>query len=299
MHNNWPVPQNLFPTSYSRFFPYLKSIGFEQDNSRQLVTSYSSWKYKLLSLSNPMEELFLSFSNNSINYVVAKGISLGGTVYPSLFARPFNDLDIFIYPDETAKAMNILFSLGYNLSHHKVKSSIHHTFIQDGWPVIDLHFAATRDFNLKISFKNLFFNQTSKVAFGKTYFRVPHPLNHATFILLHALNHSFFISPLWSLDLLLLAKKFPLITYQLEDFMENAGLHGCYSLGVVLLDSIFPFNNHPFTLRKDPPLKIRLLEKLVTQSLRTGKETLQRSVIIRGLLQNSPSHTIQWICDRM
>lgn len=122
-------------------------------------------------------------TENQIEYVLLKGISLSKHIYNDMGLRDFNDNDILVHPNDIEKAKNLIISLGYEqgepmndtkvakpnrkellvrkLSSHEIVplvknvSDVEHFLTQH---IIDLHFSVnlmTKNHNVNI-IKELF-----------------------------------------------------------------------------------------------------------------------------------------------
>ncbi|MGY1422629.1 nucleotidyltransferase domain-containing protein [Bacillus cereus] len=78
-----------------------------------LKNSYSAQKYRAEEQFKYTSMVCKLLSDNAIEYVLLKGISLSEYVYEDFGLRDFNDSDILVHPNDIEKAKDLIISLGY------------------------------------------------------------------------------------------------------------------------------------------------------------------------------------------
>ncbi|MBU1240090.1 nucleotidyltransferase family protein, partial [Myxococcota bacterium] len=232
----WPRPHQCV-ISDPHFFPYLSETGVAKD---QYKRSLVAWKYRLLSHLEACYSLFDTLSEAKIPHVVVKGLAFATDVYPTLFSRPFSDIDLFVESPSFAECLNLLLDLGYVSTTPPIRTPIHVTLNKAGSPTVELHYATTRDFSDDPSIIRALIASGEPVPFGDSTLWRPAPEHHAAFAILHARNHSFLHPPLWALDLLLLERSYPGTLKRAEILCNSWGLTASFQIATGLVDLFFP-----------------------------------------------------------
>ncbi|HDR7540262.1 MULTISPECIES: nucleotidyltransferase domain-containing protein [Bacillus] len=110
----------------------LKQYFFNEDSNRcsfprlykYLKNAYSSQKCRTDEQFKYTSVICESLTENKIEYVLLKGISLSKYIYEDFGLRDFNDNDILVHPNDIERAKSIILSLGYEQGEY-----IHHTKI--------------------------------------------------------------------------------------------------------------------------------------------------------------------------
>ncbi|MEK5364678.1 nucleotidyltransferase family protein [Bacillus sp. FSL R5-0654] len=110
----------------------LKQYFFNDDSNRcafprlykYLKNAYSIQKCRADEQFKYTSVICQSLTENKIEYVLLKGISLSEYVYEDLGLRDFNDNDILVHPDDTERAKSLILSLGYEQGESKHHSKI-------------------------------------------------------------------------------------------------------------------------------------------------------------------------------
>jgi Uncharacterised nucleotidyltransferase len=295
--SEFPVPGKNFSYRKESFFPYLHEINKPVENDF-FLKEFNSWRFKLLLWLDKFKEIIVLFDENNIDCVLAKGFALS-TVYPTIFSRPFTDFDLFIRKRDFARAKIIVLSLGYKqLLNKNIHSSIHHSFTKKNYPPIELHYSYSRDFKLNISYEDLFFKNSSTISFDQLKIKIPNPLNHALFILLHALNHSFANAPLWGLDLLLLFKKHKNLKTELISLMKNLDLEYLLQLGFLLIDNIFPDENDKIEIHGVDYIKTSIGYKTIQICWKLNRFPQIITILFRFISQKKFVEKINFLISR-
>jgi hypothetical protein len=74
---------------------------------------YLASHVRYLNMERQIREAYDAFNREKISALIYKGPALASTIYPAYAARPFNDIDLLVKPEEYLKARNVLLQLGY------------------------------------------------------------------------------------------------------------------------------------------------------------------------------------------
>ncbi|PKN25789.1 MAG: hypothetical protein CVU65_07570 [Deltaproteobacteria bacterium HGW-Deltaproteobacteria-22] len=170
----------------------------------------SAGRLRLLRALDQVDELGAAFAAEGIGWVLVKGVGLSLSVWPDPFLRSFSDLDVFVVPTRFASAVLVLARLGYHTAEIPDGSQVHWTFYRDDSSPVELHHVFSREFGSPPSLVERFVATGKSVPSDETgILRVPDPAAHLAYVLLHAYNHGFQLSPGWALDVFFMLERHP------------------------------------------------------------------------------------------
>jgi hypothetical protein len=140
------------------------------------------------------------FAADGIDWVLVKGPGLALAAWPDPFVRPFSDLDVFVAPARFGAAVGVLLGLGYRTEAVPDDSAVHWTFTRPGAFAVELHHTFSREFPAPGELVERFVAGGGPVPAVGPDLRVPTPAAHLAYVLLHAYNHGWAMSPAWALD---------------------------------------------------------------------------------------------------
>jgi len=143
------------------------------------------------------------FRENSIEFILLKGLSLTFSIYGSFGLRPFNDIDILIKKEDFITAHNILLSMGFRPDEKQMdiqfflKEHFHfsYNFIDKkyGCKTIELHWDLFHKYFLNNFVINDFWKSTSKISFHGRKYRVLRVEHNIIYLCLHLERHALFL----------------------------------------------------------------------------------------------------------
>lgn len=95
------------------FYRNTQAGSLPRDIERQLAVLTLAARHRMLRLERRLGETLSVLHDAGISVTLLKGAALARTVYPSMAARPMNDLDILIDPDQALYARELLLRSGW------------------------------------------------------------------------------------------------------------------------------------------------------------------------------------------
>jgi hypothetical protein len=163
-----------------------------------------------------------AFAAEGIDWALVKGPGLALTAWPDPFVRPFSDLDVFVAPARFGAAVVALLDLGYQTAAVPDDSAVHWTFTRPGACAVELHHTFSREFAASPDLVERFVGGAAAVPAVGPDLRVPAPAAHLAYVLLHAYNHGWRLSPSWALDVYFLLGRDPGLAGPALDFFPRA-----------------------------------------------------------------------------
>ncbi len=181
-------------------------------------------RFRVLSALDQLDQLAGAFDVAGVNWVLVKGVGLGLSAWPDPFARPFSDLDVFVVPAHFGRAVQTLGRLGYRTGALPDASQVHWTFEREASLPVELHHVFSREFDSPRALVDRFVRTCVPIATGGAGpdLRVPAPAAHLAYVLLHAYNHGWQMSPGWALDVLWLLDRATADLHEALSFFPRA-----------------------------------------------------------------------------
>ncbi|PKN47961.1 MAG: hypothetical protein CVU59_00960 [Deltaproteobacteria bacterium HGW-Deltaproteobacteria-17] len=265
----------------------------------QLATpgrSSSGARLRLLRALDQVDELGAALAADGIGWVLVKGVGLSLSVWPDPFLRSFSDLDVFVEPTRFASAVLVLARLGYHTAGTPDGSQVHWTFFRENASPVELHHVFSREFGAPSSLVARFVATATPVPSDETgSLRVPSPAAHLAYVLLHAYNHGFQLSPGWALDVFFLLERHPdCLATALAFFPREWPV--CLSLRVAAL--LVPALGARLASLPSPTQRERALLRLLAARLDHGGLTTIDSALLRVLASPTPWTTLGSMVSR-
>lgn len=248
-------------------------------------------RFRMLRALDQLDELGAAFSTDRINWVLVKGAGLSLSVWPDPFARSFSDLDVFVSPSHFGASVLALSRLGYRADAVPDASQVHWTFHREASRPVELHHVFSREFDSPRPLVERFVATGAPLKSGETgqWLRVPDPVAHLAYVLLHAYNHGWQLSPNWALDAFFLLSCHPdilapALTFFPRDWPVILSLHVAALVVPALADR----------LEKSPPLTLweRALLRRIASRLQGEGLSLIDSAVLRIGASASPLATL-------
>ncbi len=235
------------------------------------------------------------FAGKGIDWVLVKGPGLALAAWPDPFVRPFSDLDVFVSPSRFGVAVMALLELGYRTTAMPDDSAVHWTFTRPGAFSVELHHTFSREFPAPADLVERFVAGGAPVPAVGPDLRVPAPAAHLAYVLLHAYNHGWALSPAWALDVHFLLDRDPGLAGAALGFFPPAWpvdlslrVAARVAPGVALDPKVLP----PLTAPR------RLLLSAITASLDRGGPSTAASAACRTLASPTPVVTLASMFER-
>jgi len=258
--------------------------------------SSAASRARLILALEQVQQLAAAFGDAKINWVLVKGAGLSLTVWPDPFVRPFSDLDVYVAPAAFGAAVRELTRLGYATETVPDASQVHWTFHrEDSFPV-ELHHVFSREFDAPRALVERFVASGVPVATGGPgVLRVPAPAAHLAYVLLHAYNHGWQLSPSWALDVFfLLGRHGAILEPALAFFPRDWPV--ALSLRVAAL--VVPALSEHLGAVSGPTLKERALLRRIAAALDHDGVSAFDSALLRVLASPSPLLTLGSMISR-
>lgn len=252
---------------------------------------------RLIRALDQLARLSAAFEDAKIGWVLVKGAGLSLTAWPDPFVRPFSDLDVFVAPASFGAAVLELTRLGYVTETVPDASQVHWTFHrEDSFPV-ELHHVFSREFDAPRALVERFVATGVPVATGGPgVLRVPDPVAHLAYVLLHAYNHGWQLSPSWALDVFFLLERQPEILAPALAFFPRLW-PVALSLRVAAL--VVPALADRLVQLPAPSLRERALGAALAVRLDRGGISAADSALLRVLASPSPATTLMSMVSRL
>lgn len=193
----------------------------ELERLRDPGASAGAARVRVLRALEALATLARAFAARGIDWVLVKGPGLALAAWPDPFVRPFSDLDVFVRPSRFGAAVMALLELGYRTTAMPDDSAVHWTFTRPGAFSVELHHAFSREFAAPAELVERFVAGGAPVPAVGPDLRVPAPAAHLAYVLLHAYNHGWALSPTWALDVHFLLKRDPGLAGPALDFFPR------------------------------------------------------------------------------
>jgi len=259
----------------------------------------TSWKFRLLLRWEGLTRLLDALEAARLPHVVVKGIAAALELYPTPFARPFSDVDLFVAPEAYGAAVDLLVAQGYNPTPSGIRDPIHRTFRKEDQLPVELHFKTSRDFQDDPRFLRALVASGDRIPMGEGFLRRPDPVHHTVYILLHARNHSFLNAPMWALDLLLMERRHRGTLDAARALCEHHGWGPVFNTAMLVAGRLF---SDPLGALKTHPRDLTLIPHataaLVSAAMQGRLPHFPSTVAIRLFLQNSWKERVLWLLTR-
>ncbi|MBU1068892.1 nucleotidyltransferase family protein [Myxococcota bacterium] len=256
----------------------------------------SAGRLRLLRALDQVDELGAAFAAEGIGWVLVKGVGLSLSVWPDPFLRSFSDLDVFVVPSRFAAAVLVLARLGYHTAEIPDDSQVHWTFYRDDSSPVELHHVFSREFGSPPSLVERFVATGVPVPSDETgVLRVPDPAAHLAYVLLHAYNHGFQLSPGWALDVFFMLERHPeCLAAALAFFPREWPV--CLGLRVAAL--VVPALADALGAVPAPTLRERALLRVIALRFDRGGLSTVDSALLRVLGSPTPLTTLGSMVSR-
>lgn len=236
-----------------------------------------------------------AFAADGIDWVLVKGPGLALSAWPDPFVRPFSDLDIFVAPARFGAAVVALLALGYRADALPDDSAVHWTFTRPGAFAVELHHTFSREFPSPPDLVGRFVAGGAPVPAVGPDLHVPAPAAHLAYVLLHAYNHGWQMSPSWALDVHFLLGREPALTGPALAFFPRAWP---VALSLRLAARMVPGLEPALSSLPDATPRERLLLPAILACLERGGPSTAASAACRTLASPAPTATLASMVGR-